>query len=279
MTKLQGMVAIVTSAAEGIGRAIAWRLAQDGASVRLTGVQVDKGESEVQAMQAEGLEASFQTINVREPSQLGLMISSTVEQYGRLDILVNNAASLDIVGTAEETSAEEWARGFDVAVRALSLSSGEAVPHMRRVGGGSVVNISSVHGLLPSTRLTVYDTCKHAVIGLTRAMAIDFGPDNIRVNAVCPGFVVTEVNDESWRANKKDAAFAEMYYPLRRVGRPTDVAAAVSFLVSDEAAYVTGHALTVDGGLTIQLQNSVAARTREYLSMGETAPPLRTPSV
>ena len=110
----------------------------------------------------------------------------------------------------------------------------------------------------------MYDTCKHAVIGLTRGMAVDFGPDGVRANAICPGMIVTEVRDKSWQRERDDAVFAEMYHPIRRVGRPRDIAAGVSFLVSDDAAFITGHSLVIDGGLTIQLQDSVAARAREY---------------
>jgi NAD(P)-dependent dehydrogenase (short-subunit alcohol dehydrogenase family) len=148
---------------------------------------------------------------------------------------------------------------------------------MRRVGGGSIVNISSVHGVLVSDSAAVYDTCKHAVIGLTRGMAVDFGPDGVRANAICPGLIVTEVRDDSWQEAKEDALFAEMYHPLRRVGRPRDIAAGVGFLVSDEAAFITGHTLTVDGGLSIQLQDSLVRRARQYAQPGQTVRSLRTP--
>ena len=201
-----------------------------------------------------------------------------------MDILVNNAAVMsdsviDVSGTAEVTSAAAWDHGFRVMVRALSIAAGEAVAHMRRVGGGSIVNISSVHGLLVSDSAAVYDTCKHAVIGLTKGMALDFGPDGVRANAICPGMIVTEVRDDSWRADKDRANFAEIYHPLRRVGRPSDIAAGVQFLVSDDAAFITGHTLTIDGGLSIQLQDSLAYRAREYPRNSGQGRALQTPPI
>ena len=187
------------------------------------------------------------------------------------------AAALGLHGTVEEVDAATWKRGFDVTVRAIALASGLAVPEMRKVGGGAIVNISSVHGFLASSAKAVYDTCKHAVVGLTHGMAVDFGPDNIRVNAISPGFICSEKSDERWRADHERAVFSEAIYPLRRVGRPADIAAAVSFLVSDEAAFITGQDLAVDGGLTIQLQDSVAGRVYEHLEAGDRTRSLRTP--
>ncbi len=274
---LQGKAAIVTGAAQGIGRAIAWNLAQEGASVQLADIQREKGEKEASAMRASGLRATFREVDVGVPDDIELMVAGAVDDFGRLDILVNNAAMLDIHGTAADTTAETWDRGFAVMVRALGLASGVASSHMRQVGGGSIINISSVHGMLTATEMAVYDTCKHAVIGLTRSAAVDFGPYGIRVNAICPGLIVTEVRDESWRQAEEEALFAEMYHPLRRVGRPSDIAAAVRYLVSDEAAFITGHALTVDGGLSIQLQDSLARRTAQHADASDAPAGLRTP--
>lgn len=272
-------VAIVTGAAQGIGRATAWRLARQGIDVFLADLQAEKAAAEAAAMRAAGLTAESQKTDVGDPIAIKAMVAGAVEAFGRLDILVNNAAILDIYGTAEDTTPATWNRGFDVMVRAIALASGEAAPYMRQAGGGAIVNISSVHGLLAATKMAVYDTCKHAVIGLTRAMAIDFGPDNIRVNAICPGYICTEVRDEAWRSNIDEALHSEMISPLRRVGRPADIAAAVSYLVSDDAAFVSGHALVVDGGLSIQLQDSFAARVRAYVKDGPAVRSLRTPPV
>ncbi len=277
--RLSGKAAIVTGAAQGIGRAIAWRLAADGAAVHIADVQTEKGEAEAAAIRDSGLKATFQTVDVGDPKQITAMIETAVEHHGRLDILVNNAWGVSDDELAGQESWEMWDRGFVVMVRALALAAEEALPHMRRAGGGAIVNISSVHGFLVSDSAAVYDTCKHAVIGVTKGMALDYGPDGVRANAICPGMIVTEVRDSSWREEHEEALFAESYHPLRRAGRPRDIAAGVSYLVSDEAAFVTGHALTIDGGLTIQLQDALALQTRGYVREGRTDRPLRTPPV
>ncbi len=276
---LSGKAAIVTGAAQGIGRAIAWRLAADGAAVHIVDIQTEKGEAEAAAIRDSGLNATFQTADVGDPQQITSMVQTCVEHHGRLDILVNNAWGVIGDALAGKESWEQWDRGFAIMVRALALAGESALPHMRRVGGGAIVNISSVHGFLASDDAAIYDTCKHAVIGVTKGMALDYGPHGVRANTICPGLIVTEVSDSSWREQHQEALFAESYHPLRRAGRPRDIAAGVSYLVSDEAAFVTGHALTIDGGLTIQLQDVLARQTREYVREGRTDRPLRTPPV
>jgi NAD(P)-dependent dehydrogenase (short-subunit alcohol dehydrogenase family) len=145
-----------------------------------------------------------------------------------------------------------------VLVKALYLGTKYAVPHMQAAGGGAIVNIASVHGLLAVRRRLVYDTGKAAVIGLTRQTAVDFGPLGIRVNAICPGLIVTERMRERWGDVDGDRLrFFEQQYPVRRVGHPDDIAGAVAFLCSADAAFITGHALVVDGGMTVQLQDDL----------------------
>jgi NAD(P)-dependent dehydrogenase (short-subunit alcohol dehydrogenase family) len=273
-----GKVAIVTGGAQGIGRAIARRLSCEGAAVVIADVQRDKGTAVAEACIEGGGRALFTQTDVREPDQVTEMVGRARDAFGRLDILVNNAYE-PMEGTAEDVDAESWDRGYQIMVRTIGLAARAAVPEMRRLGGGSIVNISSVHGLLAADRSVVYEACKHAVIGLTRAMAVDFGPDEIRVNAVCPGAIITEATDAAWRGHRPGAALTELLYPLRRAGVPDDVAAAVSFLVSDEAAFITGHSLVVDGGLSIQLQDALAERVRVFLADGDDGRPLRTPPV
>ena len=129
-----------------------------------------------------------------------------------------------------------------------------AVPHMQKSGGGSIVNLASVHGLLMAPNKLAYETGKSAVIGVTKQMAIDFGPLGIRVNAICPGHIVTERIQKHWEQNPSHFRMIEAQYPVRRAGKPDDIANAIHFLCSDEASFITGHSLVVDGGLTIQLQ-------------------------
>lgn len=140
------------------------------------------------------------------------------------------------------------------------------------------MNIASVHGYLASAGYAIYDTCEHAVIGMTRQAAIDLGPENIRVNAICPGFIMSKRRETAWRADAEGAAVSEATYPLRRVGRPHDIAAAVRFLVSDDAAFVTGVALPVDGGMSVQLVDSVAGPVLEAARSGARDEERNTPA-
>jgi NAD(P)-dependent dehydrogenase (short-subunit alcohol dehydrogenase family) len=138
------------------------------------------------------------------------------------------------------------------------------VPHLRKAGHASIINISSVHGLLVAPNWLVYETLKTAVIGLTRQMAAQYGPDGIRVNAICPGHIVTERGRTQWDAHPDGLRFFEQQYPLRRTGVPLDIANAIAFLCSDEASFITGQALAVDGGLTLQLQENVGVHLARY---------------
>ncbi len=273
---LAGRTAIITGGAQGIGRAIARRFARDGANVVIADVQADKAEAEASALRSAGLQAGAVETDVGDPAAIDGMVAHSVERFGRVDILVNNAYHSPR-GSAESVDAADWDRGFHVMVRSMGLAARAVAPHMRSAGSGNIVNISSVHGLLAATDSVIYETCKHAVIGITRALAVDLGPDNIRVNAICPGAIVTEAPDASWRNDPERAARDELLYPLRRVGRPHDIAAAVSFLVSDQAAFITGHALAVDGGLSIQLQDALADRVRAHPRGEDVTKSLRTP--
>jgi len=182
-----------------------------------------------------------------------------------LDIVVNNAYSGSMRGDAVELSEENWDRAMDVGPKAMFRAAKYAVPHMRQGGGGKMVNISSVHGLLVAPGWLVYETVKTAVIGLTRQLAAEYGPDGIRVNAVCPGHIVTERVQPQWQAHADGLRFFEDQYPVRRLGKPLDIGNAIAFLCSDEASFITGQALAVDGGLTLQLQENIGVRLGRYV--------------
>ena len=155
--------------------------------------------------------------------------------------------------------------GMGVLVKSMFLATKYAVPEMRKAGGGSIVNISSVHGLLQARGAMLYEVGKGAVISLTRQLAVEYGPENVRVNAICPGHIVTErVQERTWKENQSGLRFFEAQYPLRRTGHPVDIANAIVFLVSEEASFITGHALAVDGGLTLQLQEDFAVNMVKY---------------
>jgi NAD(P)-dependent dehydrogenase (short-subunit alcohol dehydrogenase family) len=212
-----------------------------------------------------GGEAGLLARDVASAGAAPAMVGTALDRWGRLDILVNNAWSGGQDGSVLELSGADWDRAMTVMVKALYLATKEAAPHMEAAGGGSVVNIASVHGLLAAPDRLAYDTAKAAVVHMTRQMAIDLGPRGIRVNAVCPGHIVTERLAARWRANPTFLEFLEQQYPLRRTGTPDDIANAVEYLCSDGASFVTGHALVVDGGLSVQLQEDITVRLGRWL--------------
>jgi NAD(P)-dependent dehydrogenase (short-subunit alcohol dehydrogenase family) len=197
------------------------------------------------------------------------MVDAAVERWGKLTILVNNAYNPiggGDGGSAVEVAEEAWTAGLDVLMKSVYLGAKYAVPVMQRSGGGSIVNLSSVHGLLQAPRSLIYETGKAAVIGMTRQMAVDFGPLGIRVNAICPGHIVTErVQEAYWSKNPDGLRFFAEQYPVRRTGRPIDIANAIAFLCSDEASFITGQTIAVDGGLSIQLQENLAVHLAHFI--------------
>lgn len=248
---LSRKVAIVTGGAHGIGRATAERFAAEGARVAVADIQEDLGNHVVAEIEAAGGVARFVHTDVGRHDQVRRMIESTVEEWGRLDILVNNAYVMSS-GSVVDVDEEDWDRAMSVNLKAIYLAGKYAFPQMERIGGGAIVNLSSVHGFMAWPRGATYDTAKAAIINLTRQMAIDGGPLGIRVNAVAPGWILTH---EEWSSEER-LQLAEKIYPLGRPGQPEEVANVIHFLVSDEASFVSGHTLVVDGGLTTQLQDS-----------------------
>lgn len=268
MQRLTQQVAIVTGGAQGIGGAISERLAEEGARVMIADIDVDAVEDRVAAMRKDGHEAEALKVDVSSHADIKQMVEATVARWDRLDILVNNA--FDVLkaggGDAIEVSEDEWDQGIAVLVKSMFLSAKYAVPEMRKAGGGSIVNMSSVHGVLVAPGILVYETGKAAAIGLTRQMATEYGPDGIRVNAILPGHILTDRLQEAvWDDNPSGLQFFADQYPLRKVGRPVDIANAAVFLCSEEASFITGHSLAVDGGLSIQLQENFGVRQAHYL--------------
>ena len=267
MKKFADKVAVITGGAAGIGGATALLLAEQGAGVLIADVNMQEAEANAEAIRGAGGTAEVISTNVGSHDDIAAMVQHAVDRWGRLDILVNNAFSPTDEGDGDAltVSEEAWDAGLATLVKAHFLAAKHAVPHMRAVGGGSIVNISSVHGLLMAPRKLIYEAGKSAVIGITKQMAIDFGPDGIRVNAICPGHIVTERQQERWDENPAGLRYFEDQYPVRRTGVPLDIANAVSFLCSEEASFITGHALVVDGGLTVQLQEDFSVRQVHYI--------------
>ncbi len=261
-------VAIVTGGAQGIGAAIASRLASEGASVLIADLNVSGARKQANSIEVDGGTAAASQTDVGDPSQVDAMVAEAIKRWGRLDLLVNNAfpALEAVTGGAEDVKPEDYDKAMAVLVKASYLGARFGVGHMRRAGGGSIVNISSVHGLLAASGALVYETGKAALIAATRQMAIEYGRDGIRVNAVAPGHIVTEaIQKVMWDANPSGRDFFAAQYPVGRVGRPEDIASAVAFLCSDDASFITGHTLVVDGGLSVQLQENFGVEQAHYV--------------
>ena len=255
MGSLTNQVAIVTGGAQGIGGATSRRLAESGAKILIADMDVETAQVNIERIRNAGGVAEVIETDVSRRDDIEAMVNRAVELWSRLDILVNNAFNTkEPDGSAVDLSEEAWDYAMNVLVKSMFLGAKYAVPEIQKSGKGSIINISSVHGLLMAPKKLVYEAGKSSVIGVTRQMAIDFGPMGIRVNAICPGHIVTERIEAHWKQNPSLLRFFEAQYPVRRVGRPIDIANAINFLCSDEASFITGHALAVDGGLTIQLQ-------------------------
>lgn len=265
--RLAGQVAIVTGGGQGIGGATARRLAEEGASVLIADVDSTAAERNAAAISAAGGTVATLATDVGRHEDIRVMVDEAARRWGKLTILVNNAYTgpPDARGSAVAVSEEGWDRGLAILMKAVFLGAKYAVPAMRQAGGGAIVNVSSVHGLLMAPGSLVYEAGKSAVIGMTRQMATDFGPLGIRVNAVCPGHIVTERTQAQWEENPSGLRFFEQQYPVRHCGRPVDIANAIVFLCSEEASFITGHTLVVDGGLSVQLQENLGVQLAHYI--------------
>jgi NAD(P)-dependent dehydrogenase (short-subunit alcohol dehydrogenase family) len=266
MARLSERAAIVTGGAMGIGGAAARRLAEEGARVLIVDIADDGGRQNVNTIRTGGGTAECLQCDVSTEAGVQSMVDRAVSLWGKLDIVVNNAYALDGIGRKDATrvSEQEWDQGMNVGLKSMFRAARFAMPHLRAAGGGAIVNMSSVHGLLAEPGQLVYETLKAGVIGLTRQLAVEYGPDGVRVNAICPGHIVTERMAVRWRDHPETLRYFAEQYPLRRTGTPADIANAVVFLCSDDASFITGQALVVDGGLSIQLQEDLGIRLARY---------------
>jgi len=268
MIRLDGKVAIVTGGAQGVGGGISRCLARSGAKVLIADIDIATAKNTSKEINDSGSEACALKVDVTSFDDLKNMIAVAQSEWGQLDILVNNAYNSSDAqrGGVLEVSEEQWQKDINSLVTSVYAGSKYAIPVMAATGGGSIVNISSVHGLLVARKALTYETGKSAVIALTKQMAVDYGEIGIRANAICPGHIVTErIEQSTWKDNPSGLRFFADQYPVKRTGTPEDIGNAAVFLSSDMASFITGHALPVDGGLTIQLQENFGVQQAHYV--------------
>jgi NAD(P)-dependent dehydrogenase (short-subunit alcohol dehydrogenase family) len=247
--RLQDKVAVVTGAAAGIGEATAELFAAEGARVAL--IDIDPtGEAVAQRIRAHGGAALFVTADISVEADVQRAVELADETFGRIDILVNNAAVFVLKGL--EASVDDWRRSLDVNVVGTALCSRYAAAVMQRGGGGAIVNLASISGFIGQPHFLTYSATKAALLNMTRCMAVDLAPHNIRVNCVCPATIRTAGSDRHMaQTGRSEADFLAEQAPLHllgRVGTPREVANAILFLASDEASFITATPLLVDGG-------------------------------
>jgi NAD(P)-dependent dehydrogenase (short-subunit alcohol dehydrogenase family) len=251
MARFSGRVAVVTGGASGIGEATARGLAEEGARVALADLDAERGRMVADEMTAKGADVLFVEARVEREAEAAAFIRHTVDRFGRLDILVNNAG-MRLYQPVVEATEESWDAILGVNLKSYAFCAKAAIPEMRRAGSGSIVNVASIRAVVAGGNMVQYDTTKAGVTGLTRGMALDHAADGIRVNAVCPGPILTRFHERRARAQgKTPAQYVEQFGAgtmLKRPGTPREVANCILFLASDDASYVTGACLFVDGG-------------------------------
>jgi 2-hydroxycyclohexanecarboxyl-CoA dehydrogenase len=255
MGRLNEKVAAVTGGASGIGEATVRLFVEEGARVAFADRDADRGNRLAADLSQQGAEVVFIEAHMEREADAAQFIQRTVEHFGRLDIVVNNAG-IRLYQPVTEASAESWDSIIGVNLKGYAFCAKAAIPAMRRTGGGSIVNIASVRAVVAGGNMVQYDTTKAAVTGLTRGLARDHAQEGIRVNAVCPGPILTRFHElRAAAANKSIAEFTAEFgrdTMLKRPGTPREVAACILFLASAEASFVTGTCLFVDGGQTAQ---------------------------
>ncbi len=253
--RLENKVAIVTGGAAGIGRAICELFAKEGAKVVVADIDAGGGRETVARIESSGGSAIFVPTDVSQELQVEALVESAVSAYGAVNVLVNDAAAF-VFGQVQDVTDADWQRVFGVNVLGPSYTVKHVLEHMKAAGGGSVVNIASVSSFIAQPSFVPYNTSKGALLQLTRCLAMDLAPDNIRVNCVCPGAILTQATElhrqftgEERGAFLSDAANSNFQ---KRLGEPREIAYGALFLASDESSFMTGQPLIIDGGATAQ---------------------------
>jgi len=244
---LEGKSALVTGASRGIGAAIATAFAEAGADVALAARSTSDIEQLAGKIEALGRRAIPITTDVTNPADVRACVAKTIDGRGKIDTLVNNAGGTKFMAPLIDLRPDGWHKAIALNLDSVFMFCQEAGRHMVANGSGSVINMSSVAGVHGAPALSYYSAAKHAVVGLTKTLAIEWGDSGVRVNALCPGWVKTELNRPFWSDPETSASFVQNQ-PIKRWGEPEEIAAAAVWLASDAASYVTGSTIVIDGG-------------------------------
>ncbi|KAG8234298.1 hypothetical protein J437_LFUL014460 [Ladona fulva] len=251
-SKLKGKVVVVTASTDGIGFAIAKRLATDGANVVVSSRKEKNVKEALRKLKGEGLSAEGVVCHVAKAEDRATLFSTAVEKFGGIDILISNAAANPTAGPVLECEESVWDKIFEINLKAAYLLSKEVLPYIKKRGGGSIIYVSSIVGFQPNNLLGAYSVSKTALLGLTKAAAQDLASDNIRVNCIAPGIVKTRFSSPFYE-NKSAEDIALQKIPMNRMALPQEMGGVASFLCSDDASYITGETIVVSGGMASRL--------------------------
>lgn len=254
MQRLDGKTCIVTGGSKGIGKATCLRLAQEGARVAITDIDDADGQSLRDDIQGQGGTAEYWHLDVTDESAVDQVFNEVAAKLGGIDVVVNNAGISGVDKPTDEVTAEEWRKVMDVNVNGVFYCTKAAIPHMRQNGGGSIVNLSSIYGIVGAPDIPPYHASKGAVREMSKTDALFYAKEGIRVNSVHPGFIWTPLVQQMAEASQDGPeafrAHLDELHPVGHVGEPEDIAAGIAYLASDDAKFVTGSELVIDGGYT-----------------------------
>ena len=246
--RFNNKVVLITGGSSGIGHATALAFAKEGAKVVIADVVDNRDKETVKMVNDKNRQAAFIRTDISKPTDVENMVKTAVETYGRIDILFNNAGIAGSPVRLAELSVEDWDRVIDINLKGVFLGSKYTIPVMLEQGKGVIINNASSSGITPTPLVSVYAAAKAGVIQLTKAMAIEYGNENIRINCICPGFIETPMTAPIIPANASGGRPYRDQWPLGRVGTPDEIARSVLYLASDDSSFVTGTVLVVDGG-------------------------------